>query len=178
MNGMEQPIADLGESVMMRLLQVDDVLCVRDCSSDSHAFMLPPCRIYIFHQCCAGSEDKTMKIWSFAGICLQTIRFAGCVWSLTFLPSEDVVAGVSDSNAYVFSSDEVRQGPSSMQAAFEAAVVAHEAENAPSKGTGSSRSSWLKVYAIEQIFVFLHGLTLSLLQRVFLKIRLSHPVHS
>lgn len=86
---------------------------------------------------CAGSEDRSMKIWSFEGPCLQTISFAGCVWSVAFLPSGDALAATSDSKAYVFSSDEIRQGPSGMQAAFEAEVAAHAAENAPTKGTGT-----------------------------------------
>lgn len=88
----------------------------------------------------AGSEDKTMKIWSMAGECQQTIAFAGCIWSVAFLPSGDVVAGVSDSKAYVFSSDEIRQGPTDMHAAFEAEVAAHAAENAPTKGSGATQS--------------------------------------
>lgn len=90
-------------------------------------------------QSIAGSEDKSMKIWSMAGSCLQTIAFSGCVWSVAFLPSGDAVAGVSDSKAYVFSSDEIRQGPDSMHAAFEAEVAAHAAENAPTQGTGAHR---------------------------------------
>jgi len=88
--------------------------------------------------CCVilGSEDNTMKIWSITGECKQTILFAGCVWSVAFLPSGDAVAGVSDSKAYVFSSDEVRQAPRDMHAAFEADTAAHAAANAPTTRSG------------------------------------------
>lgn len=71
------------------------------------------------------------------GECKQVISFPGCVWSLAFLPSGDFVAGVSDSQAYVFSSDEVRHAPPAMIQNFSAAVAEFQAAAAPEKkGTG------------------------------------------
>eukprot|EP00892_Ulva_mutabilis_P003174 jgi/Ulvmu1/12858/UM098_0043.1 len=92
----------------------------------------------------SGSEDQTMKIWSMAGECRQTISFAGCIWSVAFLPSGDAVAGASDSKAYVFSSDEIRQAPADMHVAFEAEVAAYAAENASTKGSAGIPEDQIK----------------------------------
>lgn len=76
------------------------------------------------------------------------------------MPSGDVVAGVSDSKAYVFSSDEVRQGPSDMHAAFEAEVAVHAAESAPAKGTGTSCTELRQKYHCPQCHHLVHFATL------------------
>jgi WD40 repeat protein len=106
-----------------------------------------------FHTCCvvqmllpatteslaasAGSEDNTIRLWNHAGQCKQVISFPGCVWSLAFLSSGDLVAGVSDSRAYVLSGDAARHAPNDVLAAFADSVSQFKSQSAPQeRGTG------------------------------------------
>ena len=75
----------------------------------------------------AGSEDYSFKVWSGAGSCLQTIELPGCVWGIAFDAQDDLIAGTSDSRAYVYSMSSERQTDPAVAEALQNTIAERKA---------------------------------------------------
>jgi hypothetical protein len=74
-----------------------------------------------------------VRIWSGAD-CLQTINLPGCVWAVAFTAAGELVAGTSDSNAYIWSQALEKQTDSELLQQFEASMAARTVPKGNAQG--------------------------------------------
>ena len=65
-----------------------------------------------FDKYVSGSDDRTVKIWSTANECIQTIEHPNTVWNVAVDPSnEDIITACADGAVRIFTKDPTRIAP-------------------------------------------------------------------
>ncbi|KAK9809770.1 hypothetical protein WJX73_004494 [Symbiochloris irregularis] len=82
----------------------------------------------------SASEDNTARIWTAAGVCLQTIPHPACVWAVAFLPNADLATGCADATARLWTADSARKAPEAAREGYHLALAASSSQQQANGG--------------------------------------------